>query len=91
MLLAPDKEHKKVFPDVPVVGSCNGNSLKDYLVRAALPKTNESERCESCGKKTCLVCNSIITTTTFTTEAYGEIFTIQSGPLNFNSEKYYAF
>ena len=63
MLLAADKEHKKVFPDVPVVGFCNGKSLKDYLV-----------------------CNSIRTTTTFTTEAC-EVFKIQSGPLNCNSEK----
>ena len=29
LLLAPDKEHKKVFPDVPVVGFCNSKSLKD--------------------------------------------------------------
>ena len=90
LLLGPDKEHKKVFPDVPVVGFRNGKSLKDYLVRAALLKTNEIGRCEPCGKKTCLVCNSIRTTTTFTTEACGEIFKIQSGPLNCNSEKYYA-
>ena len=27
--LAPDKEHKKIFPDVPVVGFRNGKSLKD--------------------------------------------------------------
>ena len=33
------------------------------------------------------VCNSIRTTATFTTEACGEIFKIQSGPLNCNSEK----
>ena len=82
LLLAPDKEHKQVFPDVPVVGFRNGNSLKDYLVRVALPRTNETGRCKPCGKKTCLVCNSIRTTTTFTTEACGEIFKIQSGPLN---------
>ena len=42
LLLAPDKEHNKVFPDVSVVGFRNGKSLKDYLVRAALPKTNET-------------------------------------------------
>ena len=64
MLLVADKEHKKVFLDVPVVGFRNGKSLKDYLV-----------------------CNSIRTTTTFTTEACGEVFKIQSGPLNCNSEK----
>ena len=87
LLLAPDKEHKKVFPDVLVVGFRTGKSLKDYLVRAALSKTNETGRCEPCGKKTCLVCNSIRTTTTFTTEACGEIFKIQSGPLNCNLEK----
>ena len=91
MLLAPDKEHEKVFPNVSVAGFCNEMSLKDYLIRAALPKM----RCEPRGKKTCLVCNSIRTTTTFTTEACGEIFEIQggplnciqSGPLNCNSEK----
>ena len=64
------------------LGQCNGKSLKDYLVRAALPKTNETRRCEPCGKKPCLVCNSIRTTTTFTTEACRENFKIQSGPLN---------
>ena len=87
MLLALDKEHKKVFPDVPVAGFRNGKSFKDYLARAALPKTNEIWRCEPCGKKTCLVCNSVRTTTTFTTEACGEVFKLQSGLLNCNSEK----
>ena len=37
LLLAPDKEHKKVFTNVPVVGFRNGKSLKDYLGRASLP------------------------------------------------------
>ena len=27
LLLAPDKEHKRVFPNEPVVGFCNGKSL----------------------------------------------------------------
>ena len=87
LLLAPDKEHKKVFPGVPVVGFCNGKSLKDYLVRATLLKDNEFRRCETCGKKTCLVCYSKKSSTTFTTEACGEIFKIQSGLLNCNSVK----
>ena len=29
ILLTPNKEHKKVFPDVPVVGFLNGQSFKD--------------------------------------------------------------
>ena len=69
LLLAPDEEHEKVFPDVSVVGFRNGKSLKDLLVRAALHKTNGTGICEPCGRKTCLVCNSIRTTATFTTEA----------------------
>ena len=84
LLLVPDEEHTKVFPNVPVVGFRNGKNLKDYFVRALLPRTNETVRCEPCGKKTCLVCNSLRTTTTFTTEVSGEIFEIQSGNLNCN-------
>ena len=57
------------------------------LVRAKLPKLDESGRCEPCGKKTCLVCDSISTTTTFTTEAYQETFKIQKDPLKCDSEK----
>ena len=32
ILPASDQEHKKVFPEVPIVGFRNGKSLKDYLV-----------------------------------------------------------
>ena len=87
ILLIPNKEHKKVFSDVPVVGFQNGKGLKDYLLRAKLPKLDESGRCEPCGKKTCLVCDSISSTTTFTTEACQETFKIQRGPLNCDSKK----
>ena len=38
ILLTPNKEHKKVFPDMLVVGFWNGKSLKDYLVGAKLSK-----------------------------------------------------
>ena len=87
ILLTPNKDHKKVFPNVPVIGFRNGKGLKDFLVRATLPKLNGSGRCEPCGKKTCLVCDSISTATTFTTEACQETFKIQSGPLTCDSEK----
>ena len=85
MSLAPDKEHNKVFPNVPAIGFHYGKSLKDYLVREALPKSNETGRCEPCGKRTCLVCNSI--RATFKTEACEETLKNQSGHLNCNSEK----
>ena len=51
LLLDPDKEHMKVFLDVLFVGLRNGKSLKDHLVRASLPKTNEIGRCEPMGRK----------------------------------------
>ena len=63
-LLTPNKEHRKVFPNVPVIGLLNGKSLKNFLVRAILPKLNKSGRCKPCEKKASLVCDSIITATT---------------------------
>ena len=74
---------RRFFLILPVVGFRNGKSLKDYLVRAALPRTNETGRCELYNKKTCLFCNSI-RTTTFASEACAETLKIQSGPLNCN-------
>ena len=35
ILLTPNKEHKKMFPNVTAIGLRNGKSLKDYIVRAA--------------------------------------------------------
>ena len=76
LLLAPNKEHKKIFPDVSVLVFRNGKNLKDYLVRTEIPITNE-RRYELCKKKTCLFCNSKRTTTTFATKACEETFKIQ--------------
>ena len=56
-------------------------------MRAALPKMDNAGGSEPCGKGTCQVCDHLITTNTFTTKACGEVFKIQSGPLNCNSEK----
>ena len=38
ILLAPDKEHKKVFTEIPIVGFRNGKSIKDYQVRKYFAK-----------------------------------------------------
>ena len=80
ILLTPNKEHKKVFPKVLVIGFRNGLSLKDFLVRATLPILNESGRCEPCGEKICLVCDSISTATTFTTKACQELLKFRVVP-----------
>ena len=90
ILLTPNKEHKKLFPNVPVIGLWNGKSLKDFLVRGTLSKLSEGGRCEPCGKKRkkpCVVCDSTSTATTFTTETCQETFEIQSAPLTCDSQK----
>ena len=81
-LLAPDKEHKKDFPEVSIVGLQEGKSLKDYLVRAAFPKIDNAGVFEPCGRVTCQVCNHVITTNTFRAKTCGKVFKIQIGPLN---------
>ena len=68
-LLTPNKEHEKVFPNVPAIGFGNGKSLKSFLVRARLPKLKGCGRYEPCEKRNCLVCESISTAATFSTEA----------------------
>ena len=37
LLLIPDREHRKVFENISVIGFKKGKSLKDILVRAKIP------------------------------------------------------
>ena len=48
VLLAPDQDNKKVFPEVPMVGFRNGKSLKKYLMRALLPKIDNAVGSKPC-------------------------------------------
>ena len=54
---------------------------------SATPQLNGSGRCEPCRKKIYLICDSISTATTLTTEACRRAFKVQSGPLTCDSEK----
>ena len=85
--LAPDKEHQKVFPNVPIAGFRNGKSLKDLLVRASLPILNQTLGSESRGKRNCQVCQFIVNADTFSSITTDETFKINKGPLNCNSKK----
>ena len=70
------------------MGFQNGKSLKDYLVRAALPKMDNAGSSETGGKGTSgifQVCDDIITTNSFTTKACGKVSKIEIGPLNCSS------
>ena len=57
------------------------------MVRAKLPNVEITGRSESCGKRNCQVCDFTCNTDTSSIKACGEIFKIQSGVLNCNSQK----
>ena len=48
LLLTPDQAHKKVFSEVPITGFKNAKSLKDHLVRPALPRLDREGRSKPC-------------------------------------------
>ena len=91
ILLPPDKEHKKVFPEVPIVGFRNGNIVKDYLVRATQPKMDNAGGSESCGKGTCQVRDHIIKNNAFTAKACWDVFKIQNDPLTVTQKRFFTF
>ena len=72
ILLTRNKEHKKVFQDVSVVGFLNGKSLKDNLVRAKLQNVQITGRSESCWKGNFQVYDFICDTDTFSPKDCGE-------------------
>ena len=52
MILASDDGHKKVFPEVPVIGFKINKNLKEaHLVRSQLPVLDEVSRSKPCGEK----------------------------------------
>ena len=55
VIVACDEDHKKVLPEVPIIGFKNNKNLKSHLVRAALRDINEVGRCEPCDGKDLLV------------------------------------
>ena len=48
VILASDDGHKKVFPDVPLVGFKNNKNLKAHLVRSQLPDLDAAGRSKPC-------------------------------------------
>ena len=83
VILACDEDHKKVFPEVPIIGFKNNKNLKSHLVRATLPDINEVGRCEPCGGKRppCQLCINMKNTSTFKSKHSNEVYQIKK---NFN-------
>ena len=85
LLLTSDREHEKVFPEVPIVGFRRAKSLKEHLVRAKLPSLTQGTGCGKCGGSRCDVCNYIEASHTFSDKNGARIFDIRKGVLNCNS------
>ena len=67
LLLTPNKEHRSVFPEVPIVGFKRCKSLKDTLVRKRLPVIiKEFGESKNCGRKRYGVCEFVNNSSTFT-------------------------
>ena len=50
LLLTPDREHGKVFGNIPIVEFRRAKSLQDILVRAKIaPIEKKKSSCRSCG------------------------------------------
>ena len=79
VILACDEAHKKVFPEVSIIGFKNNKKLKLHLVRVALPGINEVGRCEPCGGKIppCQLCSNLNKTNTFKSKHSNEVYQIK--------------
>ena len=57
LLLAPDREHEKVFEKVTITGFIRAKSLRDILARAKVaPLEKKKGFCRSCGGTRCKIC-----------------------------------
>ena len=86
-LLACNKEHQKVFSQVPVLGFRKGKSLKDLLVRAKVPSLQAKQvgRSTSCGSSRCKVCHFVKDSDSFA-DNKGNKYQIRSGTMDCNSD-----
>ena len=82
-----DREHSKVFENVPIVGFKKGKSLKVILVRAEVPPLKTEEGfCGRCNKPRCEICKHITKTHQFESSSTKRIYSIRPQSLNCVSE-----
>ena len=79
VILACDEHHKKVFPEVPIIGFKSSMNLKSHLMRAVLPDVSEVARCEPCGGKRppCQLCSNTKNTSIFKSKHSNEVYQIK--------------
>jgi len=86
ILLSPDEGHRKVFPQVPVIGFRNGKSLKNILVRAKVTSIKTEGSSTTCKGKRCNVCNYVKSVNSFSDKNNSNTYQIRSNDLNCNSK-----
>ena len=76
---------RKIFPSPPVISFRRPPSLRDILVRAAIPRSSDDVGtgtpgeigCTKCSNVSCKTCKYVIATTTFTSHVTGVTFDIR--------------
>ena len=83
LLLTPDREHRKVLENVPIISFKKGKSLKEILVRAKVPPLKtEKGFCGPCNKQRCEICKHITKTQQFESSSTKRICSIRPQNLN---------
>ena len=85
--LASEDGHKKVFPNVSMIGFKINKNLKAHLVKSQLPDLDEVGRSKPCGRKrpSCHLCGNMKDTCTFKIKHLNETHKINK-KYNCNSE-----
>ena len=80
-MLDASAEHKKVFPNKPLVSFRRAKNLKDNLVRAKLAPLQQEDQlkgCYQCGKSRCQVCEHMSEGDKFVCHVTGKEYRINS-------------
>ena len=86
LLLTPDREHGKVFENVPMIGLTREKSLKEMLVRAKLaPLEKKKGCCRPCRGTRCEICKHLVTTEAFRSFSTQREYCIKPNNLNCRS------
>ena len=76
VIQACDDEHKKVFPEAPIIGFKNSKNLESRFARVALPDINEVGRSETCiwESPPCQLCSNMKNTSAFKIKHSNEVY-----------------
>ena len=87
-ILSLGHDHKKLFPETPMVAFRKPKSLKDILVRAIIKsQSTEPNMCGGCnGRSDCQVCRIMTNSDKFTNKDKSRTFNLRKGTFHCNSK-----